>query len=181
MSGSGEAQPSASPPSRARPAPLVSVRIVPGPARTPEDWTFPVAGGGVGGSGGLPDGERGPPGGTGGLVTFHGVVRPMEEGRRIRGLEYESYDPMAERVLRELAEEAADRHGLLGLRVIHSRGFVPAGACSLVVEAAGAHRREGLEAVAWFISRMKEDVPIWKRAVPADEEAPSRTEPGGRA
>lgn len=103
--------------------------------------------------------------GAGGVLTFHGVVRPLEDGREIRGLDYETYDPMAERMLGELAQEALERFGLLGFRVLHSRGFVAVGEASLAVEAAGEHRRETLEAMTWYISRMKEDVPIWKRAV----------------
>lgn len=107
--------------------------------------------------------------GAGAVLTFHGVVRPLEEGREILGLDYETYDPMAERLLRELAADAVERFDLLGFRVLHSRGFVPVGQDSLVAEAAGAHRKETLEAMAWYIHRMKKDVPIWKRAVFVDE------------
>jgi molybdopterin synthase catalytic subunit len=109
-----------------------------------------------------------PTAGAGGVLTFHGVVRPLEEGREIRGLDYETYDPMAERMLGELAADAVERFALLGFRVLHSRGFVSVGAASLVAEARGAHRKETLDAMAWYIHRMKEDVPIWKRAVFAD-------------
>lgn len=108
------------------------------------------------------------PAGAGGILTFHGVVRGLENGREIQGLTYETYDPMAERMLGDLAVEAVARFGLLGFRVLHSRGFVPTGGVSLLVEASGAHRAETLEGIAWYILRMKEDVPIWKRAILVD-------------
>jgi len=104
--------------------------------------------------------------GAGAVLAFHGIVRPEEVGHPILGLDYQSYDPMAERLLRELAEEAITRFHLRGFRVLHSRGFVPAGQPSLLAEAAGTHRRETLDALDWYIARMKEDVPIWKRPVP---------------
>jgi molybdopterin synthase catalytic subunit len=127
---------------------------------------------------GFAAGDPGPEG-AGGILTFHGVVRGLEDGREIQGLVYETYDPMAERMLGELAAEAVTRFGLLGFRVTHSRGFVPVGEASLRVEAAGAHRAETLEAMAWYILRMKEDVPIWKKAVPADDASGDAT--GGEA
>jgi molybdopterin synthase catalytic subunit len=131
----------------------VHVAIVDGPIRLPGP--------------GFAAGDPGPEG-AGGILTFHGVVRGLEDGRAIQGLVYETYDPMAERMLGELAAEAVTRFGLLGFRVTHSRGFVPVGEASLRVEACGAHRAEALEAMAWYILRMKEDVPIWKKAVFAD-------------
>jgi molybdopterin synthase catalytic subunit len=117
---------------------------------------------------GFAAGDPGPEG-AGGILTFHGVVRGLEDGREIQGLDYETYDPMAEQMLGALAAEAVTRFGLLGFRVTHSRGFVAVGEASLRVEAAGAHRAETLEAMAWYILRMKEDVPIWKKAVPAED------------
>jgi molybdopterin synthase catalytic subunit len=117
----------------------------------------------------IPPQETPFPAGAGAVLAFHGIVRPEEGGEKILGLDYQTYDPMAERLLRELAEEAVTRFRLRGFRVLHSRGFVPAGRPSLLAEAAGAHRRETLDALDWYITRMKEDVPIWKRPVPTPE------------
>ncbi len=127
---------------------------------------------------GFAAGDPGPEG-AGGILTFHGVVRGLEGGREIAGLTYETYDPMAKRMLEKLAAEAVTRFGLLGFRVTHSRGFVPVGEASLLVEAAGAHRAETLEAMAWYILRMKEDVPIWKKAVSAEDASGDATGGGG--
>lgn len=113
--------------------------------------------------------EGGVAGAVGAVVVFEGVVRAMEGGRRIRALRYEAYEPMASRMLMELARETAARHGLLAIAVEHSVGEVAVGARSfrLVVEA--AHRREALEAMEAFIVAMKRDVPIWKTPVWAED------------
>ena len=42
--------------------------------------------------------------GAGALLTFEGVVRPLEEGRQLVALVYEAYSPMTERELTRLAE-----------------------------------------------------------------------------
>lgn len=123
----------------------------------------------------LSDG-MGLPGG-GALVTFRGVVRPEEEGREIEGLTYETYDPMAERILRELAERVCDARQLLGMRALHSRGFVPAGACSFLLEVTGRHRREALDGMDDFIDGLKRDVPIWKKPVHTGAPAPGPGSP----
>jgi molybdopterin synthase catalytic subunit len=101
--------------------------------------------------------------GAGTLLCFDGVVRPLEDGRPITGLHYQVYEPMASRILRQLAEDVCGRFHLLALQVEHSRGDVPAGRCSFRLRIASTHRQEALEAMGQFIDRLKVDVPIWKK------------------
>lgn len=107
-------------------------------------------------------------GGVGAVVRFEGIVRRLEDGRALDALHYQTYEPMAQRELERLGAEVVARCGLLELRVIHSRGRVGAGECSLVLEVRSAHRRDALRAVDEFIDVLKCDVPIWKRAVWAE-------------
>lgn len=108
----------------------------------------------------------------GAVVCFEGIVRPSEDGRMITGLEYTMYDPMAEKQLRRLAEEAINRFGLLAAGVEHSRGFVPVSAISFRLQIASSHRKEAIAAMGWYIDALKKDVPIWKTAVFATGAAP---------
>jgi len=103
--------------------------------------------------------------GAGAVLCFEGVVRPLEADQPIAGLTYDTYDPMAEQELARLAGEAVERFGLLAVKVEHSRGFVGNFACSFRLRIASAHRKEALAAMDWFIDRMKQRVPIWKRPV----------------
>lgn len=100
--------------------------------------------------------------GAGAVMCFEGIIRPSEAGRFIEAIEYEAYRPMADRVLAELAEEVSRRFGLLYVCARHSVGVVCVGEVSFRLDIASAHRVEGLEAMAWFIDRMKRDMPIWK-------------------
>lgn len=105
------------------------------------------------------------PAGIGALVCFEGVARPQEDGRSISALDYEAYEPMASRMLRQIADQMVSRHGLLGLCVEHSTGRVAAGERSFRLRIASRHRKEALAAMDEFIDRMKKDVPIWKSVV----------------
>ncbi len=103
--------------------------------------------------------------GAGAVVRFDGVVRSVEDGRSLLGLEYEVYEPMATRQLVRIGREILGRHALLALEVRHSRGRVAVGEVSLRVRIASAHRREALAAMEEFLDLLKRDVPIWKKPV----------------
>ncbi len=102
---------------------------------------------------------------VGAALIFDGIVRGMEAGSAIDALDYEVYEPMASHELRRLADEICVKFDLLGLDVLHSRGRVPVGQCSFRLRIAARHREEGLRAMATFIERLKQDVPIWKKPV----------------
>lgn len=103
--------------------------------------------------------------GAGAVVCFCGIVREMEDGRRLKALNYEVYSPMAERELHRLAQEMAETHGLVSIEVDHSRGCVRVGECSFRLRVASMHRKASLAAMDEFIDRMKRDIPIWKHPI----------------
>jgi molybdopterin synthase catalytic subunit len=102
---------------------------------------------------------------AGAVLMFDGVVRELEDGRRLRGLEYEAYEPMASRELARLAAEVVAAHTLIALECWHSRGLVAVGECSMRVVVRSGHRAAALAAMGEFIDRLKKDVPIWKTPV----------------
>ena len=112
---------------------------------------------------------------VGAALRFEGVVRRAEADaehgggvREVGALDYQTYDPMAERQLAELAGEVGRKHALHSIVALHSRGRVGVGEVSFVLSVEAAHRSEALAAMAEFIDRMKRDVPIWKRPVWAE-------------
>lgn len=110
------------------------------------------------------------PGADGALLRFEGIVRRPEPDhtgklRSLLALDYETYDPMAQRELESLALDILARHSLASIAVLHSRGRVAVGEVSFVLIIRSPHRAESLAAMGEFIDRMKQDVPIWKRPV----------------
>ncbi len=102
-------------------------------------------------------------GAVGAWAEFTGRVRAEEDGRPIIALEYEAYESMAVKVLRELLESLGRRHAALGAWVIHRLGVIPVGEAAIWVGVATAHRGEAFALLAEFMDALKQDVPIWKR------------------
>ncbi len=108
--------------------------------------------------------------GAGAVVVFDGIVREGEPragdpSARVEALNYEAYEPMAQKMIVRIGDELIARHGLFGMVVIHSRGRVAVGECSFRLIVAAKHRKEALRAMDEFIDLLKKDVPIWKKAV----------------
>ena len=101
-------------------------------------------------------------------LVFNGRVRNMERGKEIIALEYEQYEGMAELELKEIAKRTCKKFPIKDLFCRHRIGIINVGEISLHVVIWSKHRREGLEAMNWFISELKKHVPIWKWAIMID-------------
>lgn len=99
----------------------------------------------------------------GASVEFRGIVREMENGEALGGLQYEAYEPMARKVLQRHFDELAAIHPCASVLFIHRTGWVPVGEASLFIRVLSSHRREALAFLSDAIDRLKLDVPIWKR------------------
>ena len=101
-------------------------------------------------------------------LVFNGRVRNMERDKEIIALEYEQYEGMAELELKEIAQRTCKKFPIKDLFCRHRIGIINVGEISLHVVIWSKHRREGLEAMNWFISELKKHVPIWKWAIMID-------------
>jgi molybdopterin synthase catalytic subunit len=100
----------------------------------------------------------------GACVEFQGIVRELERGTALAGLEYEAYEPMAERELRRILTDLAIDFPCQEVTFIHRLGWVPVGEASMFIRVLASHRSEALKLCSVAIDRLKEDVPIWKVA-----------------
>jgi molybdopterin synthase catalytic subunit len=103
--------------------------------------------------------------GNGAVVTFLGTTRDNFEGKRVLRLEYEAYEEMALKKLREIRQEICAEFGIADVAIVHRIGPVDIGQISLVVAVASPHRREAFFACHRVVDRVKEIVPIWKKEV----------------
>jgi molybdopterin synthase catalytic subunit len=106
--------------------------------------------------------------GMGAVVCFLGVVRGTQGDARIRALEYEVFQRMAEHQINLLFDEMAKRWPVESVRLVHRIGLVQVMEPSLWVEVAAPHRSEAFAACQWLIDEMKRVVPIWKKPVLSD-------------
>jgi len=105
----------------------------------------------------------------GAVATFVGVVRGTTDGRQVEYLEYEAYTGMAEKTLRQIAEEICTRWCTIeGVAIVHRIGHLEVGETSMVIALSAAHRIDTFDALHYAIDRLKEIVPIWKKEAWAD-------------
>src|SRR5256712_2881767 len=110
---------------------------------------------------------------AGAVVDFWGVVRELEDGREIEGIDYEAHPAMAKHQLEQIASAATEKFQLKKVVVHHRIGFVRAGAASLFVRVASSHRAAAFEASKWIVDELKTRVPIWKRPRFKSREVPA--------
>ena len=104
----------------------------------------------------------------GAVVVFDGIVRNNTRGRQTLYLDYEAYEEMAEKQMRELAMEAAKQFAVRQVALVHRLGRLQVGETSVLIVVASAHRAQAFEACRWLIDTLKKTVPIWKKETFAD-------------
>ncbi|MFD6091497.1 molybdenum cofactor biosynthesis protein MoaE [Oerskovia sp. NPDC060338] len=97
----------------------------------------------------------------GAVVTFRGVVRDVDGGRDVTGLDYEAH-PDATEVLRRCCAAVSAETGLC-VAAVHRYGVLTIGDVALVASVASGHRAEAFAACSLLVERIKAEVPIWKR------------------
>jgi len=100
---------------------------------------------------------------AGAIVDFWGVVRGLEDGREIDGIQYEAHRMMAEHQLQLIARQAAADFALKLIVVRHRVGFVRVAEPSLFLRVTGRNRAEAFKASQWIVDELKRRVPIWKQ------------------
>ena len=99
---------------------------------------------------------------AGGVVLFSGEVRNNHQGKEVSHLHYEAAEPMADKMIAALLDEATHRWGLQVAVAVHRLGPVAVMETAVVVITGAAHRREAYEANQYIIDRIKHHLPIWK-------------------
>lgn len=99
---------------------------------------------------------------AGAVVTFVGLVRNANAGRRVLWLDYEAFTPLAVRTFEQIASEAKTRWPGVRVTIHHRTGRVDIGEASVVIAAASPHRAEGFAVCRYAIERVKQIAPIWK-------------------
>ena len=100
---------------------------------------------------------------AGAVVDFWGVVRQLEDGREIEGIDYESNESMAKHQMKIIADAATENFRLNQVLLHHRIGFVQAGEASLFLRVSAQRRTAAFEASKWIVDELKKKVPIWKR------------------
>jgi molybdopterin synthase catalytic subunit len=106
----------------------------------------------------------------GAVALFLGTVRDLTGDQHTAFLDYEAYEPMAEKKLAEIEAEVRRRWAVGNVALVHRLGRLDVGAVSVAVAVSCPHRAEAFDACRFAIDTLKELVPIWKK-----ENAPDGT------
>ena len=107
-------------------------------------------------------------GGDGAVCVFDGIVRDNTRGRATLHLDYEAYEEMALKQMRELREQTKALFGVSEVAIVHRLGRLFVGETSVLIAVSSAHRAAAFDACRYVIDTLKKTVPIWKREQFAD-------------
>lgn len=107
---------------------------------------------------------------TGAAAIFTGMVRGVTsrgDAHETEYLEYESYVPMAETKMKQVADEIREKWPVVeGIAVVQRIGKLYPKTPTVLIACTAAHRDTGVfDAARYGIDRLKEIVPIWKKEV----------------
>ena len=105
---------------------------------------------------------------NGSELTFLGISREINEGKKVKKLFYECYQEMAFSEIKKLIEISKNKYLIDFIVVVHRIGEVCPGEISLLVIIASEHRKQSLEGMTYFLDKFKENVPVWKQEIYED-------------
>lgn len=100
---------------------------------------------------------------SGGICTFIGTVRDLNQQKEVSHLYFEAYEKMALLKMEELAQEAKAKWPLNKVVIHHVVGLKKITDPVVFIGTSSAHRGAAFQASRYLIDRLKEVVPIWKK------------------
>ena len=100
---------------------------------------------------------------VGGIVTFVGTVRDLNEGAAVAEMELEHYPGMTEQSINAIIEQAKARWPVYRALVIHRIGPLKPMEQIVLVAVTSAHRGEAFAACEFIIDYLKTEAPFWKK------------------
>lgn len=100
---------------------------------------------------------------VGGIVSFVGTVRDLNEGAHVAEMELEHYPGMTEQSIAAIIGQAQQRWPIYGALVIHRIGPLKPLDQIVLVAVTSAHRGEAFAACEFIIDYLKTEAPFWKK------------------
>jgi len=101
--------------------------------------------------------------GCGATTVFIGAVRRSADDGDVAGIEYSSYEVMAEAEFGRIVADALGQWPDARIALRHRLGYVPTGEASLVIAVAAPHRAAAFQACRFVIEETKHRAPVWKK------------------
>ncbi len=102
---------------------------------------------------------------VGAVVTFVGLVRDMNSGRKVNAITLEHYPKMTKKALESIVLQAKTRWKTEGIRLIHRYGTLKPSDQIVLVIVSSQHRKDAFEACEFLMDFLKTQAPFWKKEV----------------
>ena len=99
----------------------------------------------------------------GAVAAVIGTVRVRNDGQGISAMELEHYPGMTERAIEAMIDDAVQRFGINGARVIHRVGLLQPLDQIMMVAVTAAHRGSAFQACEFLMDYLKTQAPFWKK------------------
>jgi len=99
----------------------------------------------------------------GGIALFVGTVRNQSQQKEVIQLDFSSYQPMAIKEMKRIAEYALADYEIAKIAIHHAVGSLKVGDIPVIIAVSSAHRKAAFKACQFAIDTLKERVPIWKK------------------
>ena len=100
---------------------------------------------------------------VGAVCAFVGLVRDRNEGDAVASMELEHYPGMTEKSIEAIIDQAVERFGLYGARVIHRVGLLQPTDQIVLVAVTAAHRGMAYQGCEYVMDYLKSLAPFWKK------------------
>lgn len=94
---------------------------------------------------------------------FVGTVRNHNLGKKVLGISYDVFEPLAKQSFKEICQDAQAKWGAeLDFYVVHAQGRLNIGDLAIVIAVGSPHRDEAFKACRYVIEEVKHRSPVWK-------------------
>jgi molybdopterin synthase catalytic subunit len=100
---------------------------------------------------------------VGAVAAFVGTVRDRNDGSGVASMELEHYPGMTERAIEAMIDDAVQRFGIDGARVVHRIGLLQPLDQIMMVAVTSAHRGSAFQACEFLMDYLKTQAPFWKK------------------
>lgn len=99
----------------------------------------------------------------GAVVIFEGIVRNINEGKKVKAITYEAYQELCNNEGKIILNEAKEKYSLIDALCIHRFGELIVGDVAVIVMTSSMHRSQSYLANQYIIDNAKKRLPIWKK------------------
>ena len=99
----------------------------------------------------------------GGVSTFVGYVRDINNNKKVLSIDLEVYEEMAASSLKKICNDARNKWELVDTLVIHRFGKLEINEKIVLVATFAIHRHDSNLACNYIMDFLKKDAPFWKK------------------